>query len=83
MENVNQEAPDPEKKKDLKSFTFTRSLQNDEKTPQGPKIEREGTRYHHIRNAWLILLTLLLYRSYYDCTMRTPPFVVSGGKDRI
>ena len=42
MENVNQEAPDPEKKKDLKSFTFTRSLQNDEKTPQGPKIEKEN-----------------------------------------
>ena len=43
MENINQEAPDPEKKKELKSFTFTRSLQNEEETPQGPKkIEKEN-----------------------------------------
>ena len=40
MENINQEAPDPEKKKELKSFTFTRSLQNNEETPQGPKNEK-------------------------------------------
>ena len=40
MENMNQEAPDPEKKKELKSFTFTRSLQNNEETPQGPKNEK-------------------------------------------
>ena len=40
MENINQEAPDPEKKKELKSFTFTRSLQNEEETPQGPKNEK-------------------------------------------
>ena len=42
MENINQEAPDPEKKKELKSFTFTRSLQNNEETPQGPKNEKEN-----------------------------------------
>ena len=42
MKDINQEAPDPEKKKELKSFTFTRSLQNDEETPQGPKIEKEN-----------------------------------------
>ena len=42
MENINQEAPDPEKKKELKSFTFTRSLQNEEETPQGPKNEKEN-----------------------------------------
>ena len=40
MENINQEAPDPEKKKELKSFTFTRTLQNNEETPQGPKNEK-------------------------------------------
>ncbi len=41
MEDINQEAPDPEKKKELKSFTFTRSLQNNEETPQGPKEEKK------------------------------------------
>jgi len=42
MENINQEAPSPEKKKELKSFTFTRSLQNDEETPQVSKSEKEN-----------------------------------------
>ena len=36
---LNEKAPEPEIKKELKSFTFTRSLQNEEETPQHPKEE--------------------------------------------
>ena len=68
MENMNQEAPDPEKKKELKSFTFTRSLQNNEETPQGPKNEK-GNNQENIkkekekekRDKFILDFTLNLY----------------------
>ena len=42
MENTqNENAPEPQKKKELKSFKFTRTLQKEEGTPQGPKEEKE------------------------------------------
>ena len=49
MENINQEAPDPEKKKELKSFTFTRSLQNEEETPQGQKNNEKENNQENIK----------------------------------
>ena len=61
MENINQEAPDPEKKKELKSFTFTRSLQNDEETPQGPKNEKENNQEKEKSNKLILDFTLNLY----------------------
>ena len=42
MENINQEAPYPEKKKELKSCIFSQILQNDEETPKGPKDDKEN-----------------------------------------
>jgi hypothetical protein len=66
MENINQEAPDPEKKKELKSFTFTRSLQNNEETPQGPKNEK-GNNQENIKkekeksDKFILDFTLNLY----------------------
>ena len=42
MENINQEAPYPEKKKELKSFIFSQILQNDEEMPKGPKDVKEN-----------------------------------------
>ena len=66
MENINQEAPDPEKKKELKSFTFTRSLQNEEETPQGPKNEK-GNNQENIKkekeksDKFILDFTLNLY----------------------
>ena len=61
MENINQEAPDPEKKKELKSFTFTRSLQNNEETPQGPKIEKENNQEKEKSDKFILDFTLNLY----------------------
>ena len=62
MENINQEAPDPEKKKELKSFTFTRSLQNEEETPQGPKKnEKENNQEKEKSNKLILDFTLNLY----------------------
>ena len=61
MENINQEAPDPEKKKELKCFTFTRSLQNDEETPQGPKNEKENNQEKEKSNKLILDFTLNLY----------------------
>ena len=42
MEDINQEAPAPEKKKELKSFKFTRIIENDEETPKSPKEKTEN-----------------------------------------
>ena len=61
MENINQEAPDPEKKKELKSFTFTRSLQNNEETPQGPKNEKENNQEKEKSDKFILDFTLNLY----------------------
>ena len=60
MENINQEAPDPEKKKELKSFTFTRSLQNYKETPQGPKNEKENNKEKEKIDKFILDLTLNL-----------------------
>ena len=64
MENINQEAPDPEKKKELKSFTFTCSLQNNEETPQGQKNEK-GNNQENIKkeksDKFILDFTLNLY----------------------
>ena len=65
MENINQEAPDPEKKKELKSFTFTRSLQNEEETPQGQKNNEKGNNQENIKkeksDKFILDFTLNLY----------------------
>ena len=66
METINQEAQNPEKKKELKSFTFSRSLQNDEEIPQGPKNEK-GNNQENIKkekeksDKFILDFTLNLY----------------------
>ena len=37
---MNKETPSKEKKKELKSYTFTLILPNDKETPKGPKDEK-------------------------------------------
>ena len=60
---MNQEAPEPEKKKELKSFTFTRTLQNDEETPKGPKDEKPNPKQAEEKSEKIILdFTLNLYQ---------------------
>jgi len=39
---MNENAPDPQKKKEQKTFIFTRTIQIDESTPQGPKESKEN-----------------------------------------
>jgi len=63
MEDINQEAPDPEKKKELKSFTFTRSLQNNEETPQGPKEEKKNNQEKEKSDKFILDFILNLYEN--------------------
>ena len=42
MEDINQVAPEPGKKMELKQFIFTRSLQIGEETPKGSKDEKDN-----------------------------------------
>ena len=59
MEDTNKEAPAPGKKKELKSFTFTRTIQSDEKTPKGPKDEKENNQENI--DKFILEFTLNLY----------------------
>ena len=59
MEDTNKEAPAQGKKKELKSFTFTRTIQSDEKTPKGPKDEKENNQENI--DKFILEFTLNLY----------------------
>ena len=62
MEDINQDAPNPEKKKELKTFTFTRSLQNEVETPKGPKEEKENNQDKEKNDNFILDFSLNLYK---------------------
>jgi len=62
MEDINQDAPTPEKKKELKTFIFTRSLQNDAETPKGPKEEKENNQDKEKNDKFILDFSLNLYK---------------------
>jgi len=59
MEDTNREAPAPGKKKELKSFIFTRTIQSNEKTPKCPKDEKENNQENI--DKFILEFTLNLY----------------------
>ena len=62
MEDINQDAPNPEKKKELKTFTFTRRLQNEVETPKGPKEEKENNQDKEKNDNFILDFSLNLYK---------------------
>ena len=66
MDNLmNENAPDPEKKKELKSFIFTRSIENEEETPKDPKDgklnEQNKEKDKEKKDKFLLSFSLKLY----------------------
>ena len=61
---MKEKAPDPQKKKELKTFIFTRNIQNEEKTPKEPKESKENIpkpEKDEIKDKIILTFNLFLY----------------------
>ena len=81
MEQMNKETPSKEKKKELKSYTFTLILPNDKETPKGPKDEKPNFKLTDEKSDKIILnFTLNLYEEeiVFNANQRKENFKVGN-----
>lgn len=78
---MNKERPSKEKKKELKSYTFTLILPNDKETPKGPKDEKPNFKLADEKSDKIILnFTLNLYEEeiVFNANQRKENFKVAN-----
>ena len=78
---MNKETPSKEKKKELKSYTFTLILPNDKETPKGPKDEKPNFKLADEKRDKIILnFTLNLYEEeiVFNANQRKENFKVAN-----